>query len=258
MASIDEAYEWCRQLASSHYENFPVASVLVPRRLRKHMTALYAFSRLGDDIADADWPHGTSHDAPRERHQALNFMESALRGEIDTTGHPVFMALHDTMVSHELPSAPFSRLLLAFKSDVYFSPLTTWDDVFAYCHQSADPVGEIILRMDGSASDETIALSNDICTALQITNFIQDVDIDAAMGRTYLPWKTDESIRVAAELFVRGSPVVEAVLSWRLRQELKLIIAGGYAALMKQRRLSTMDFVVIVIKWICGRWKPRP
>jgi len=180
------------------------------------------------------------------------------------------MALLDTISTLQLPPAPFHRLIAAFRSDVLFQPPTTWDDVLAYCHNSANPVGEIILHMDAAVSSgpspsvEAINASNDICTALQITNFLQDVEVDAAMGRVYLPWSADESRKVAGELFERGSRVVETVHSWRLRQELKLIISAGHTAMkrtshkeLQEARLRKVDYLRIVLGLFTGRWRPR-
>jgi hydroxysqualene synthase len=262
VASIDDAYAWCRSLASSHYENFPVASLLAPSRLRRSLTALYAFSRLGDDIADEDVVSSSRFQVPgsrfsvEDRLQALQFMDDAVDQRVDTTGHPVFMALHHTMQTYHLPTEPFHRLIEAFRSDVQFSPPSNWNEVHDYSHRSADPVGEIILRMDGSASHDAIAASDHICTALQITNFIQDVERDAQMGRRYLPGSVDEAVDIAFEHFVLGTSVVDHVRSWRLRQELKLIIAAGSKALSQRRRLDKMQYLGLLARLVTRSWSP--
>ncbi|MBK6761023.1 MAG: squalene/phytoene synthase family protein [Ignavibacteria bacterium] len=185
MISVDEAYAHCANVARRHYENFPVASVLVPLRMRKHLFAIYAFSRLADDIADEPWTTDTS-----ARIAALDELEQKLVGSSDISEDPVFVALHQTIKEARLPLAPFLRLLTAFKSDVNFVTPTTWEDVLAYCSNSADPVGELFLRLDHNGrepSAEAIACSNAICTALQITNFLQDLGTDLQRGRSYLP-----------------------------------------------------------------------
>ncbi|MBK6418434.1 MAG: squalene/phytoene synthase family protein [Ignavibacteria bacterium] len=225
MISVDEAYAHCANVARRHDENFPVASVLVPLRMRKHLFAIYAFSRLADDIADEPWTTDTS-----ARIAALNELEHELVGSSDISEDPVFVALHQTIKEVRLPLAPFQRLLTAFKSDVNFVTPTTWEDVLAYCSNSADPVGELFLRLDHNGrepSAEAIACSNAICTALQITNFLQDLGTDLQRGRSYLPITDSDVIKRTRALFDKGAPVVNHAHSWRLRLELRAIIAGG-------------------------------
>ena len=229
MISVDEAYAHCANVARRHYENFPVASVLVPLRMRKHLFAIYAFSRLADDIADEPWT--TDHSA---RISALDEMEQKLLGSADISEDPVFVALLQTIKEVRLPLAPFQRLLTAFKSDVNFVTPRTWDDVLAYCSNSADPVGELFLRLDHNGQEpsaEAIACSNAICTALQITNFLQDLGTDLQRGRSYLPLDDSDVIKRTRALFDKGAPVIRHAHSWRLRLELRAIIAGGLTML---------------------------
>lgn len=238
MLSVDEAYAHCEKVAQSHYENFPVASVLVPLKMRKHLFAIYAFSRLADDIADEPW---TTDD--QARLDALEIIQQKLLGRADVSNDPVFIALHHTINVAALPLAPFQRLLTAFRSDVSFIAPTSWEDVLSYCSNSADPVGELFLRLDYEGKEpppDAIAASNAICTALQITNFLQDLGIDLSRGRVYLPLDDAEVIRRTRALFDQGANVVGYVHSWRLRLELRAIIAGGR-----------------VMLWMCERRKDR-
>lgn len=218
----NEAYAYCKQIATSHYENFPVASVLVPLRMREHLYAIYAFSRKADDIADE------GHDSVEERMQQLHELRLQLRAESSTD--PVFCALLSTIKKCRLPLSLFDRLLDAFESDVNFTSPASWDQVLTYCHNSADPVGELFLRLDYGNDEppvDAIAASDRICTALQITNFLQDLSIDIARGRVYLPLSDAEVIMRTRRLFDEGACVVRYARSWRLRMELRAIIYGG-------------------------------
>ncbi|MCX6140020.1 MAG: squalene/phytoene synthase family protein [Candidatus Kapabacteria bacterium] len=225
MITVDEAYAHCADLARRHYENFPVASVLVPLRMRKHLFAIYAFSRLADDIADEPWTNSVE-----ERLDALHVLEAKLHGTFDVSDDPVFVALQDTIRTARLPLAPFQRLLDAFISDAAFIPPKTWSDVLAYCNNSANPVGELFLRLELDGEEpkpEAVEASNAACTALQIVNFLQDLGLDLERGRRYLPLPDAEVIRLTQALFKQGAPVVGYARSRRIRLELRAIIAGG-------------------------------
>ena len=234
VTSISASYAWCRALATNHYENFPVASILVPASMRPHMVAVYAFSRLADDTADEAW---TSHNT--ERYAGLDFLDAAIDASLDTTGHPIFTALRETMTKRDLAPDLFHRLVQAFRSDIEFTPPTSWADVLEYCHYSANPVGELVLRIDGNPNSNQIALSDMVCSALQITNFVADVHDDARRGRAYLPAPLQESIHFARDLFKEGAGVVDGLHSWRMKQELKMIIAGGVRVLDKLEALGS-------------------
>jgi len=225
MISADEAYAHCAAVARNHYENFPVASVLVPLGMRKHLFAIYAFSRQADDIADEPW---TLNDA--ERIDQLDEMSMKLDGLVSYEADPVFIALHHTIRECKLPLSPFQRLLTAFKSDVNFVAPQSWDNVLTYCSNSACPVGELFLRLSYAGDEppaEAIIASDAVCTALQITNFLQDVGLDLERGRTYLPLPNAEVLYRTRELFAKGASVTRYVTSWRLKLELRAIIAGG-------------------------------
>jgi len=162
-----------------HYENFPVASLLVPAPLRPAIAAIYRFARHADDIADEG-------DAPAQQRLAdLAVLATALRDP--STAVPVVAALHPHMKSHGLPVEPFEALLSAFRQDVSTTRYTDFTAIADYCHRSADPVGELVLRLFGAWRDDTRAPSGQICTALQLINFLQDLAIDWRRGRLYLP-----------------------------------------------------------------------
>jgi squalene synthase HpnC len=162
-----------------HYENFPVASVLVPARLRPAVVAIYRFARHADDLAD----EGDA--SPTQRLGALDELAAALRDP--RTEIAVVAGLHPHLLRHGLPLAPFEALLSAFRQDVITTRYADSGSVDDYCRRSADPVGELMLRLFGAWSAETSALSSRICSGLQWTNFLQDVAIDWHRGRLYLP-----------------------------------------------------------------------
>ena len=259
METLEESYSWCRTLATEHYENFPVASILVPAPLRRHMVAVYAISRLGDDIGDEPWTESED-----ERLEALSFLDAAVDGLIDTTGHPIFMALHATMDACNLPPTLFHRLFEAFRQDSHFRAPQTWEDLTAYCHFSANPVGELVLRIAGNPTDEAINRSDAVCTALQITNMIQDQSRDAAIGRTYLPVSTAEALESTRQLYAYGASVVDHITSWRMRQEIRLIVLSGHRMLERcaaradhllQERpaLTKTDYLRILLRLLVGK-----
>ena len=239
-ASIeDAAYAHCARVASSHYENFPVASVLVPLRMHKHLFALYAFSRRADDIADEPW---TSSQAARL--DALDALERALTDDTVHSDDLMITAVRATLRDCGLPTTPLLRLLEAFRRDVNFVAPSTWDDVLTYCSFSANPVGELFLRLDHGPhpiADTTLSASDAICTALQITNFLQDLSIDLPRGRHYLPIPIDDVIARTRELYRQGRSVASAAKSLRVRLELRAIIAGGEAMLELCARRSSTD-----------------
>ena len=195
--ALREAYAYCLRLAKTHYENFPVASLLMPRRLRPHVAAVYAFARHADDIAD----EGDA--APEERRRLLEEWRSMLRA-IETmegnggTGavrsargnghdHPVFVALGDTMRRFRIPVQLFHDLLDAFVQDTRKERYDTFDELLDYCRRSANPVGRIVLALFDRLDEHTGPASDALCTGLQLVNFWQDVSVDREKPRLYLP-----------------------------------------------------------------------
>jgi squalene synthase HpnC len=166
-------------MARAESENFPVASRALPRRVRVHMLAVYGFARLVDELGDS---------APGDRLAALDWLESELQRAYDgTPEHPLMARLAATVRACALPREPFERLIEANRADQRVSRYETWQQLRGYCALSADPVGEIVLGIFGKATPERIALSDSICTALQLAEHCQDVAEDFAVGRVYLP-----------------------------------------------------------------------
>jgi hydroxysqualene synthase len=195
MVDLAAAYASCVRDARTHYENFPVASRLVPRRMRNHVAAVYAFARAADDFAD----EGSR--PVEERHRLLDGWLCRLRelvsqrpdarrpiapGEPVNT-HEIFVALGATIREKRLPVSLFEDLLSAFRQDVTVTRYRSWADVMDYCRRSANPVGRLVLRIAGYHDQQFDGWSDAICTALQLTNFWQDLKIDFDRGRVYVP-----------------------------------------------------------------------
>lgn len=246
VSSVDAAYAWCAELAARHYENFPVASVLLPASMRPHVAAVYAFARSADDAADEPWT--TSADLRMRMLSGLeNLIDLAARRP-HHAGNPILVALSHTMVAMRLSPAPFHDLLEAFRRDVRFNPPRTWDDVIDYCRYSANPVGRLVLQIAGIRSEAAMAASDSICTALQLVNFWQDLSVDTPRGRCYIPstmlhdlGRHDallECFRRTRALFRHGMTIREHVPFGRLWLELQVITRGGMTIL---RRCEELD-----------------
>ena len=261
-----------------HYENFPVASRLVPARLRPAVIAVYRFARCADDLAD----EGDA--APGARLAALEVFSRALdaieRGE--TPALAPFPALAAAIRTHRLPMAPFHDLLSAFSQDVTTTRYPTFDDLADYCRRSANPVGRLMLALYGVESRANERASDSICTGLQLANFWQDVAIDWEKGRVYVPledlrrfgvdesqiasgradagWRAlmaFETARARACLDA-GRPLLRE-LPWRLRLEIGAVIAGGRRILARidgvggdifRRRpvLGPVDWIAVALR----------
>src|SRR5437762_8481434 len=179
--SLEAAQQYCAHLARTHYENFSVATWFLPGGLRQHFFNVYAYCRISDDLGDEVGDTAAS----------LSLLDQWQR-ELDacyegSPRHPVFVALAETVRRFEIPKHEFSDLLTAFRQDQSVTRFETFNDVLAYCHYSANPVGHLVLYLCGYRDAERQQLSNFTCTALQLANFWQDVSVDYAKGRIYLP-----------------------------------------------------------------------
>ena len=253
--SLHEAYRVCEDIARTHYENFPVASRFISADRRIALAAIYAFARQADDVADAKA-------ASEDRVTSLDTIERALLEALDGAPRgPVLTALADAVERHQLPVEPFLDLLGAFRLDARDATFATWDDLLAYCRGSANPIGRLVLALYGIEDPETSRASDAVCTALQLTNFWQDLGPDLARGRLFLPLEDlarfdlkpealtrpasrtnltrllTHECRATRDLFERGVPVTRftpALLSIHLRAT----IAGGRAILRRVERLG--------------------
>jgi squalene synthase HpnC len=179
--SVGRAYEYCEEFARAHHESFPVASHFVPAEIRPHLIALYAFARAGDDFADEPEYEGRRDEALDAWHEELH---RCFHGEAT---HPVFVALQDTIEKRGLPLPPFEDLLAAFRMDMEVPRYSTFTTLRGYTARSAEPVGRLLLALFGYENPELVRFADEISTALQLTNFWQDVAADAARGHFYIP-----------------------------------------------------------------------
>ena len=182
-AALRAAYAECERLARAHYENFPVASWLLPAGMRPHVAALYAFARTADDFAD-EGPRSQA-----ERLRLLDDWQNRLHACVTECAPDdrVFLALGATIRACDLPVSLFDDLLSAFRQDITTHRYDTWDSLLDYCRRSANPVGRLVLRVAGYADARLDRSSDALCTALQLTNFWQDLDRDWQAGRLYVP-----------------------------------------------------------------------
>lgn len=183
--SLDAAYHYCRELARRHYENFPVASRLLPPEKRDAVAVIYAFARQADDFADEGERPADSRLALLDDYaRRLDAIAAAEPPEDD----PVFVALADVIARHRLPLPLFHDLLSAFRQDVSKRRYRNFAEVLDYCRRSANPVGRLLLHLHGEASDTNLTLSDKVCSALQVINFLQDIEQDyRENNRIYLP-----------------------------------------------------------------------
>jgi len=243
-----------------HYENFPVASILMPRRLVPAVEAIYAFARGADDVAD----EGDA--SPAERLAGLAEYEAALDAIAAGTmpAHPVFARLAGVVRRFGLPLRPLRDLLSAFRQDVVTSRYADYPLLLDYCRRSADPVGHLMLALYGAVDERNLRDSHAICSALQLINFWQDVAIDIEKGRIYLPledldrfgvnehdlrsgagspaWRALMAFEVARAraLMLEGAPLAKR-LPGRIGWELRLIVQGGLRIL---ERIEAADYDV--------------
>lgn len=275
----DAAYATCLRLSRAHYENFPVASRLLPKAHRPAIAAIYAFARLADDFADEGRrPPGTRLALLDDWHHRLNRAAGGRPDADDgSDANRVFIALADTIRRYDLDPTLFADLLSAFRQDVSVKRYEDWDGLFDYCRRSANPVGRLVLRVSGYRDAALDTASDAVCTALQLTNFWQDLERDFLNGRVYVPqavvrahgadendlgrrrmtpeWQAAlaEAAGRTRALFAAGRPVADGVTG-RLRWELRATWLGGTRIL---DRLERAGFDVFHHRPTLG-WKDVP
>jgi len=181
---IDSSFKYCEQIAKGHYENFPVASLLLPKEKRKYVYAIYAFARAADDFADEEGIEGGA----AKRLALLDEWNGKLRDCYSGKAYdPIFIALAETVKDNRIPIEPLENLLNAFRQDVVKQRYEKFDELLEYCRNSANPVGRLVLMIFGCHDEEFFKYSDKICTALQLTNFWQDIEVDLRKERIYLP-----------------------------------------------------------------------
>jgi len=220
--SLVEARAWCKQLAETHYENFHVASWFLPEALRPHFHSIYAYCRVSDDLGDEVGSTAA----------ALALLDFWGR-ELDAcyagrATHPVFVALAETIRACGIPKEPFADLLTAFRHDQTVTRFETMNEVLAYCHYSANPVGRLVLYACGEVCDENFRLSDATCSALQLANFWQDVRVDYAKDRVYIPQADMRRFGVSDEIIAAGVATKEfrALLRFEVEYARSLFLQG--------------------------------
>lgn len=179
--SLKEAQAYCQRLARTHYENFSVATWFLPQPLRQHFYNVYSYCRISDDLGD-------EVGNPQQSLELLDQWQAELAAcYAGSPRHPVFVALAETIVGFDIPQHEFSDLLVAFRRDQTVTRFETFAEVLDYCRYSANPVGHLVLYLCGYRDADRQQLSDYTCTALQLANFWQDVKVDYAKGRIYLP-----------------------------------------------------------------------
>ena len=276
--SLTDAYRYCGERVRNHYENFPVASLLLPKRLRQPISVIYAFARTADDFAD----EGALSDL--QRLDALadyrNKLNACARGE--SIDDPVFVALADVIQQWQLPVVLLADLITAFEMDVTKKHFSSHAEVLDYCRYSANPVGRLLLHLFGEATEENLRDSDRICSALQIINFLQDMEQDyVESGRVYLPQDEmarfgvsdqhianrinddkmqafiQSEIKYTRELMLAGVPLGKR-LKGRAGLEIRTISQGGLRVLDKleaqqgdvfsRPRLTIVDWFIMMTK----------
>jgi squalene synthase HpnC len=259
---LQESLAYTNWLATHHYENFHVVSFLLPKRLHQDFYNVYAFCRWADDLGDEIGDTGES----------LRLL-SWWRGELQKmyageASHPVFVALQGTASRCGLPIEPFNDLITAFEQDQTVTRYRNFEELFGYCRYSANPVGRLVLGLCGYHDEARRQLSDATCTALQLANFWQDVTVDWAKDRVYLPLDVlekhgssvsaiadrrfdahfraamKEAVGVARDLFLKGLPLADQV-DRRLAIDLELFSRGGLKVLEKIER---MDYNVLAAR----------
>jgi len=275
----ENSYKKAMEFAKAHYENFPVISFLIPREIRKDVAIIYWFARTADDLADeGDF-------SEEERLESLNKFENRLTNSLNGEYEDEFdFALAETVISRKLSRENFYSLLKAFKQDVVKKRYASFSEVKEYCRNSANPVGRLILELFDIRNEEASQYSDNICTALQLTNFYQDVKIDYKKGRIYFPIDemgkfgvTENMFRMSEntfnlqqlvefnvsrtrELFHSGRQLFKH-LSGRLRVEITWTVFGGeaildkieknnYYVMDKRPKLNKLDFIRLFLNSI--------
>jgi len=266
---IADARSYCSRLARTHYENFTVASVLLPRKLLRHFHNIYAYCRWADDLADESGGGAAALELLRW------WREELLRCYQGLPRHPVMVALQETIRKFRIPPDPFVNLLFAFEQDQILKRYRTFDQLLEYCRHSANPVGHLVLYLCECYDRQNALLSDQVCTALQLANFWQDVARDLYIDRVYLP--DEDRVRFgyteadlhgrrynqsfvelmrfevdrARDLFYRGLPLLERVRP-EVRHDIELFIRGGLAIL---RKIERCRYNVWASRPVLAKWE---
>ncbi len=225
--TLAEAQAWCKRLATTHYENFHVATLFLPPTLRPHFHSIYAFCRTSDDLGDevADTATATRLLA------SWRAMLHQCFAQPDASRHPVFVALQPTIAQRALPIEPFDDLISAFEEDQVYTHHESLATLERYSRYSANPVGRLVLLVSGYRSEELMLLSDDICTGLQLANFYQDIVEDRERGRRYIPADAMQRFGVTDEQLIHRHFDVH------VRAMMEFLVADARARLRRGQRI---------------------
>jgi len=277
--NLEKAYLKAQEFTKAHYENFPVISFILPKNLRKHIAVVYQFARQADDIADegTEPPERKLAELEEYRNKFKDCLEKKYADEF-------WFALSNTISTKNLTPENFLNLIKAFECDVTKNRFENFSEILDYCSLSANPVGRIILELHDFSSPDALKFSDYICTALQLTNFYQDISIDTKNNRIYIPIDELKSFELSEddflnlrydsmfknlieyqvkrtqEIFDKGKPLLQK-LPGRLRRQIKWTILGGEAILKKITRidyrvndfrpkLNKIDYIILGLKAI--------
>lgn len=270
--TLAQAQAYCHKLAHAHYENFVVVGLFTPPALRPAFEAIYGYCRWADDLGDET---GDTQQSQELLAWWLGQLDEIYHQPANAPKHPVFIALKPVITQFHIPKKPFEDLVSAFLQDQHVTRYQNIDQLTDYCARSANPVGELVLRLFGAATAENLAMSNDICTGLQLANFWQDVSRDLDKNRVYLPQQSlerfgltevdltkkpapkafrqmlAEEVAATQLLFDRGEPLTRK-LGGRAGLALRLFHAGGVATLDAIRRA---DYDVLTSRPRLGKIK---
>jgi squalene synthase HpnC len=228
--TLEEAQAWCKTLATTHYENFHVATFFLPAALRSHFHSVYAFCRTSDDLGDevADTATATSLLA------SWRLMLHDCFAHPERSRHPVYVALQPTIAACSLPMQPFDDLISAFEQDQVYTHHASLETLEEYSRYSANPVGRLVLLVSGYRDEVLMSLSDEICTGLQLANFYQDIAEDRARGRRYVPADAMERFGVSDQQLIdrRFDPKVRAMMQF--------LVADARARLQRGERITTL------------------
>lgn len=267
--SLAQARAYCGRLARTHYENFTVASLLLPRKLLPHFHAVYAYCRWADDLGDE------TEGGERALHLLAWWRNELLACYDGHARHPVMVALQPTIQHFGIPPQPFLDLLIAFEQDQRVNRYETYEQLLGYCRNSANPVGRLVLYLCESHDEKRGAPSDAICTGLQLANFWQDVARDYEIGRVYLPAEDRQrfgyadadldarrftpafaelmrfEVERARNMFHQGIPLI-ALMPAEYQADIELFVQGGLAIL---RKIEQCGYNVLAARPALAKWE---
>lgn len=249
---INSSFKYCRKIVKNHYENYPVASLLIPRRKRNYVYSIYAFARTADDFADEPGIEGGA----AKRLVLIDEWNQKLRDCYNGKAYdPIFIALGKTVNDCKIPVEEMEKLLNAFRQDVIKNRYESFQEVLDYCKNSANPIGRIILIISGFNDKLLFELSDKICTGLQLINFLQDIEIDLRKNRVYIPREDMERFNYSyEELFNRNyNKNFINLMEFQLNRTEKIFNEGKkLLEILKNQKISRRILWELKLTWLAG------